>query len=365
MVYIRTDMNDRIATGHLMRCLSIADAIRRKGEDVSFITADENASGLLNERGYQQIILGSKWNALENELDEFLRLIDEKEIKIILIDHYSVTEKYLEVLRKKVFVVYIDDLNAFLYPADMLICYAIYYEKFDYENQYRDVSAPPIFLLGTKFVPLRSKFQECAAKQISKEIQSLLIMSGGTDPYDAVKKILETIDVTSFDEIYAICGAFNKSYEKLLSFYAEYPHVHILKSVPDIDHYMKKADLAISAAGSALYELCAVGTPVISYTFADNQLDNAKKLDEDGIIPYAGDMRTDDVINNIRYLINEKINSQQYRTEITSRMQKLVDGKGADRIADKIVKYPAASLRLARCVHENKLLGGFICNEFI
>ena len=53
MLYIRADMNNRVATGHMMRCLSIADAASSLGEEVTFLLADNQALGLIKERGYQ------------------------------------------------------------------------------------------------------------------------------------------------------------------------------------------------------------------------------------------------------------------------------------------------------------------------
>lgn len=67
----------------------------------------------------------------------------------------------------------------------------------------------------------------------------------------------------------------------------------------DIEKYMMEADIAISAGGSTLYELCAIGTPTISYSFADNQLDNVTKFAEDGLIAYAGDARYQNVVPKI------------------------------------------------------------------
>ena len=71
---------------------------------------------------------------------------------------------------------------------------------------------------------------------------------------------------------------------------------------------MKKVDVAISAGGTTLYELCACGTPTISYSFADNQLNNVKQFDEDGIIPYAGDVRYEDISLSIRNNIKKMMN---------------------------------------------------------
>ena len=75
MLYIRADMNEQIATGHIMRCLSIADALIVAGESVTFILADEQAVDLLKQRGYDAIVLHTEWNQMEKELPALSHVI--------------------------------------------------------------------------------------------------------------------------------------------------------------------------------------------------------------------------------------------------------------------------------------------------
>ena len=99
---------------------------------------------------------------------------------------------------------------------------------------------------------------------------------------------------------------------------------------------MRLADIVVSAGGTTLYELCACGTPTISYAFADNQLNNVEKFDEDGIIRYAGDARYTDIVPAVKKLLT-KYDSREYRQELSTRMQDVVDGKGAERIVRALI----------------------------
>ena len=175
--YIRADMNKVIATGHVMRTLSIADAMKSQGAKVVYITADHEADELLKRRGFEQIVLESDWQNKEAELPLLLDILKDDRPGL-LIDSYEVTKTYLSELSKHANVSYIDDLNAFIYPVDRVICYANYAHKFDYEKRYGNAGQNTSFLLGTDFAPLRSEFLDCPKKTINNSIDNLLYMMG-------------------------------------------------------------------------------------------------------------------------------------------------------------------------------------------
>lgn len=332
MLYIRADMNEVIATGHVMRCLSIADAAKTLGEETTFILADEQAVELIKEREHHYIVLHTKWDDMESELPKMKQIIAQNNVKKLLIDSYQVTKDYLMELTNYVKTIYLDDLDAFLYPVNEIICYANYWEKFQYEERYTDVK----FYLGTQYMPLRQAFWKCPSKVINERVENLLILSGGSDPYDVTGRILAQIPLAYYREIHVICGAYNTRYESLCEQYVEHKNVYIHRAVSNIDCYMKETDVAISAGGTTLYELCACGTPTISYSFVDNQLDNVRKFAEDDMIFYAGDAREGDVAEAICNYLDRYGNDRKLRQERSKRMRRLVDGKGALRLAEAI-----------------------------
>lgn len=332
MLYIRTDMNDTIATGHVMRCLAIADAAKEQGEWVTFLLADEQAVELIEQRGHRAIILHTNWNDMEGELPKLLQVAEKEKIEKILIDSYQVTEGYLRTLTSYVKTIYLDDRNTFQYPVRGLICYANYWQKFGYQDRYTGTK----LFLGTDYVPLRKVFSRCEKKQIRDKAEELLILSGGTDPYGMLKGILEKVDKSKYRCINVICGRYYTAYEDLKKVYQAFANVHIYQAVTNIEEYMKTADIAVSAGGSTLYELCACGTPTISYAFADNQLDNVHQFEQDGLINYAGDARYDKIVENIVQELKRYQNDRILREQRSYAMQDMVDGKGAFRIVEAL-----------------------------
>jgi UDP-2,4-diacetamido-2,4,6-trideoxy-beta-L-altropyranose hydrolase len=333
MLYIRADANETIATGHVMRCLAIADAAKVLGEDTTFVVADEQATALVQQRGYQVIVLHTRWDDMEAELEILQNVIKEQKITSMLVDSYAVTKQYLEILSSWVHVAYLDDVNAFLYPVDMLICYANYWQDFDYPKRYPNAK----LLLGTGYAPLRQVFCNCESKFVKPQVENLLLVAGGADRFHVSERLLEAIEKEKYHRIDVICGAYYTDYDKLCDTYKQWTNIHFHRAVKNMEYYMMQADMAISAGGSTLYELCACGTPTLSYSCADNQLCNVKKFYQDGVIDYLGDVRAADITGVARTLLSQYHEDASLRQYRSVQMQKQVDGCGAERIAKELV----------------------------
>lgn len=329
VIAIRVDMNPIIATGHIMRCLSIADAIVDLGERVIFVTADDYPIEVIKQRGHEVVVLGTNWQNMEDELPCLLELIVKMNIDSILVDSYQVTANYLQTLKESVRVSYLDDLDKFFYPVDKLICYANYYSVLSYGKQAEKTG----YYLGMKYAPLRRAFQNSQAKIINKRIENILLLSGGSDSYGILERMTDLFKDNKEITLTVVCGSFYKNYERLVEKYKDYSNLVFCKNVSNIEEYMRNADLAISAGGTTLYELCAVGTPAISYSFVDNQLYTVKQFEKDGLIAYAGDVRTEDIFSNVIEYFEQYKSNERLRQERSLKMQQMVDGKGAKRIA--------------------------------
>ena len=72
MFYIRADGNEKIGMGHIMRCLTIADAIKAEGEEVCFLVADEKPVKVIEDRGFQTKILFTYYDEMDVELPQLV-----------------------------------------------------------------------------------------------------------------------------------------------------------------------------------------------------------------------------------------------------------------------------------------------------
>ena len=197
-------MNAEISTGHVMRCLSVADAAKRMGNEAVFITADDRPKELIEGRGHRCIVLGTLWNDMQGELEKLGEVIASEGIKRLLIDHYSVTGEYLKAVNKLTEVYYLDDLKAFDYPVSAIVCYAVYGEDY-----YGDKDPGKKYFLGCDYAPLREAFENLHPRKINEKPESILVMTGGSDPFGIAEGILGAIQLDEYRSVNVICGRFS------------------------------------------------------------------------------------------------------------------------------------------------------------
>ena len=339
-VYIRVDGNEIIATGHVMRCLSIAEQVRKLGTEVTFVLADERPKELIERRGFAIAVLGTIWNDLNQEIDVFRKFINEHDVKVVLLDSYYVTPEYMQAISSITRLIYMDDLRKFLYPANTLIAYWAFIEEEAYMQPYKEQGKDTAFLLGGSYVPLREEFSYVPF-EVREKVERVLITTGGTDQLNVAGQLLRYLmnkETCCAPEYHVIVGCFNQNKEELLSLQAQYNNIHLHENVTNMSAWMRACDVAISAAGTTTYELCACGIPTICLEIADNQ-EGAVCWQEQGYMRYAGNAYKDmgDCLKNCEIALLEYVMNYEERERISKRMQALVDGCGARRIAEHML----------------------------
>lgn len=354
-IYFRTDGNEEIATGHIMRCLSIARACVLRHAKVCFLVADETSEETLRERfaptdQFDVHCLHSDYRKPETELSALRSMIEKP--SVLFLDSYFITKSYLNELRKFCKVAYLDDMLAFDYPVDLIVNYDITERPTCY-HQAADV------LIGAAYTPLRKQFQN-TAYEVRPQVRNILLSTGGTDPYNVAGKLLDTIfavenesadeasiNKTPYDttlnayNYHIVTSRFNTHWGRLQELSHTNPMIHIHEGIQDMAAFMKTCDLAVSAGGTTLYELCAVGVPSVSFSMADNQLHAVKTMAIRKIIPYAGDVRftCENTINAILSFLDDYTHSYDKRKKSSQCMRAFVDGNGSARIAGSLIRY--------------------------
>lgn len=336
MILIRTDANSIVATGHLMRCLSVADALKELvQEEIVFCMADMSGRKIAEDRGYRVIRITGCWDDLLKEKAELKKIIIENNVSMMIIDSYYVCSEYFEGLSGLTKTIYIDDRNTESYDCDLIVNYSIYADEMGYYNMY-DKSK---LLLGAEYTPLRKQFAYVPKHNFKEPLKKVLILSGGTDSYNFLTKVTKRLLETKSDiELTVISGKMNKYYNELENMAKKHNNIILLSYVSEMAKYMCEADVAISACGTTIYELCACGTPVVGYGWTDNHKFNLEKYIRDNLMLWSGDLRdgvgecVEKCVNNAVILLN---NAEGCR-KMSEEQQKRVKGNGAMNMAEAI-----------------------------
>ncbi|MFR4351746.1 MAG: UDP-2,4-diacetamido-2,4,6-trideoxy-beta-L-altropyranose hydrolase [Roseburia sp.] len=333
MIGFRVDANEKIATGHLMRCIALAEACREQGEECAFFLAEDKETERLRVRGLPYRILGTKWERMEDEIPVIEQMLREERLDWLVVDSYQATAAYLSHLQRKVPVLYIDDLRKEQYDVSVVLQYIAGEQQ--WINTPCSGAERPVYLQGFAYAPLRKEF--AMLPDAGKRERSILITTGGTDAYNIAGRVLKHCQcLTEYRDylFHVIVGSMNHHEEELQKLAERNPHIRLHKNVTDIDTYMKRCEVALSAGGTTLLELCACQIPTVCVSFAENQKSFARGMGEKGVMRYAGDARENgqiekEICRQLLFFMSD-INQRNFYAE---RMGNLVDGRGAERIA--------------------------------
>ncbi|WP_026657407.1 PseG/SpsG family protein [Butyrivibrio sp. AC2005] len=387
-IAIRVDANEIVATGHIMRCRTIAGSLQQMGCSVVFVSADNNIEPYIQDE-FENYVLETNWRKMDEEIIALLDFLHEEGITRILVDSYYATPEYIRMLETNgIRTMYVDDMQKEVFPASAILNYSPGAPGLDYEDFYGELS--PMFLLGTKYIPIREQFVQKSRqtegtgfiisaerfgtdgeliKNIdivanenaeafegvhrtfgykTNELNNIFLTTGGADSMGLSEIISAAIirdPELHFKEdknkkIHLLAGRFYRVTEKMQQF-IEDGYVILHQNVSNVADIMSSCDVAITPAGTTLYELCSVGVLSISFVFAENQEPDALYFAREGYVPYAGDFRDDvnEAMTAILAYVEEVMTMDTTeRLEISGKLKKLIDGQGADRIAEALTE---------------------------
>lgn len=341
VIGIRADGNEVLGMGHLMRCLSIAMALRELGASVLFLTADGSGQELIQKRKFESLVLNTDYTQMETELDSLKEVIQKRKISLLLIDSYQVTAAYLESVRKWVKTVCLEEEIKEVRPVDGIINYNIYAPRLGYEEQYPKET---FRYLGSKYAPTRPEFAGNITN-IRAKAEKILITMGGSDAYNISGHLLKAFLCRSGHEFQnmefeVVCGTFNSHKEELLALERQNSRVHIRMQVEDMAGLMRGCDIAVAAAGSTMYELSALGVPTVCCYYVDNQKKIAEAFACLTHVRNAGDFTKEPkaVTERILQAVVNLIDNEGLRQKTADSMRKVSDGRGAQRLALELLQ---------------------------
>ena len=340
MVFFRADSNKQIASGHIMRCISIAQAFKDAGEDVTFLIADEDPIQMLERAGMIYYTLHSVWDQLMGEVDVVKSLLQSYENPLLIIDTYQVSKGYVEALLPYSRICYLGSKPEYLGNLHALVNYSTDIDIEFYSSNY---SSTTKLLLGAAYAPLRKEFLYVEHKESIDGRCRILLTTGNTDQHQYVERIISAIRSSALFHqlvINVVVGGMFENKEKLHALYDNIENVRLHENVKSMSSLMGESDLAVAANGTTVYELAATRVPAITFSMVEEQIKSARKLNELGVVDYCGEIYQDEkqCIVSILKKIEKYASSPEERKALATKANSIVDGRGCERIANILLK---------------------------
>jgi UDP-2,4-diacetamido-2,4,6-trideoxy-beta-L-altropyranose hydrolase len=353
-VAFRADASLDIGTGHVMRCLTLADALRERGAQCLFISRAHQGNLLaqIRQRGFEVVELqttasfqpeaqpahaawlGSHW---QDDAQQTLQALTGQALDWLVVDHYALDVRWEQALRAHVSkLLIIDDLADRTHDCDVLLDQNLGRKAEDYATR---VPAACKLLIGPAYALLRPEFalvrEQSLARRQQLSLRHLLISLGGVDRDSITLKVLDALQQSSLPPNCRITVVMGEQAPGLHSVQQQATKMQwateVQVNVRDMAALMANSDLAIGAAGTTAWERCCLGLPSIALVLADNQRTVAAALAAAGcakVLPVRPQW-PDDLLDALAH-----IKMPSYIQAMQQICTTVTDGLGAQRAAE-------------------------------
>ncbi len=342
-VIFRCDASVTTGTGHVMRCLTLANKMHERGWVCSFSISRETLDTIpfLEARGFPL-------HVFENDSDDLAHLnnlLVAEKADLLIIDHYGRDVEFESAMRKSVpLIVVIDDLADRHHDCDILIDQTFGRSADDYKSltphNCKILTGTDYAMLAPQYMELRQKALE--KRQQSGEVENILVSLGGTNLHNCTDFVLTALEECKGKSlsIDVVLGASAQNLEDIKEHIQNINNagLHQVKlhiSINNMHELMLKADLAIGAGGTTSWERCCLGLPTIVIELADNQKLIIEQLAKSGAILNVGKYGKFS-LESLISMISDLCNNPAKIMEISNEAIKICDGKGTHKIIKEI-----------------------------
>ncbi|KTG16106.1 MULTISPECIES: UDP-2,4-diacetamido-2,4,6-trideoxy-beta-L-altropyranose hydrolase [unclassified Guyparkeria] len=296
-IVFRTDASLQIGTGHVMRCLTLADALRGQGRECHFICREHpgHLVDAIRERGFPVHVLpvseeqggqsaagpahapwlGASWETDARQTAEVLQGLHPS---WVVVDHYALDARWEATVRPQgTGLMVLDDLADRSHQADVLLDQNLGRQAGDYgglvPEDCRLLIGPRHALLRPEFAQLRE--DSLRRRRRSPRLKRLLVSMGGMDKDNVTGKVLDALRAAPLPsdlQIDVVMGGNAPWLRQVQDQAAAMPRpTRVMVDIPDMAQRMAEADFAIGAAGSTSWERCCLGLPAVMVVLAENQ----------------------------------------------------------------------------------------------
>jgi UDP-2,4-diacetamido-2,4,6-trideoxy-beta-L-altropyranose hydrolase len=358
-VVFRADASLEIGTGHVMRCLTLAEALRQQGATCRFVSRSHagNRIDTIRARGFEVAELpvtghgapafavtrhdgwlGSDWRT---DAQQTAAALGGGQVDWLIVDHYALEMHWESALRPHVrHILAIDDLADRRHDCDLLLDQnlgrvASHYAALVPEGC-RVLAGPQFALLRPQFAALRAA---SLARRDRPTLEHLLISMGGIDAGNATGAVLDALRQCRLPadlHISVVMGGTAPALAAVREAAAGLPwHTEVLVDVEGMAALMASSDLAIGAAGSTAWERCCLGLPSVVVALADNQRDAA------GLLQGAGAAVCVDLGAEFAASLQQalaRVASGEPLVAMSLAARRITDGAGCGRVVADILR---------------------------
>ncbi len=355
----RVDASLQIGTGHVMRCLTLAEKLKQRGADCQFICGDHpgNLFDLIGGRGFKLTVLPREvsqpglsseqsdtgvgheaWLACDWRVDaeQTVAAIGSSQPDWLVVDHYALDKAWEEVVRPHTgFLMVIDDLADRLHVSDLLVDQNLGRDPLDYAPL---TPVHCVKLVGPSFALLRPEFaslRNCSLRRRSaSKLSKILITMGGVDQLNASGQVLRTLRACELPldcQISVILGPHSPWLVEVQELAQAMPvDTQVLFNVDDMGQRMADCDMVVGAAGITSWERGCLGVPSLIVILADNQRSGAAALEKSGAAKIIGEVA--DIELQLPRRLAELLSGDTI-TEMSHSASEITDGLGTERVA--------------------------------
>lgn len=340
-VIFRADASRDLGHGHVIRCLTLADALAARGAHCVFVcrTIPRALAAAVASRGHELKHLAEEKSpgqqpAASQEADAraTLDIIGGAKYDWLVVDHYGLEAAWEAELRRVASrVLVVDDLVDRRHDCDLFLDQNL--AEPEATTRHGRVAEKCRLLLGPRFALLRDDFRRCRmqVRPRSGEVRRVLVAFGGTDTHNHTAMALDALERLRRPQIAVdvVIGAEHPKRTELERAGGDRIVVHV--QTERMAELMAGADLAIAAGGSSTWERCCLGVPSLVLAAADNQVRVVRDAARAGVAYElaAANLDAEALAGQLRFVAD----NERLRESISKAAMALVDGHGTARVA--------------------------------
>lgn len=357
-IAFRTDASLQIGTGHVMRCLTLADALRERGAQSTFICRPHagHLLDLIQKRGHTAKALApaddvfaatadpchAKWLGTDwaSDAAQTQHALGDQVVDWLMVDHYALDRRWEQTMRPHTRrIMAIDDLADRPHDCDLLLDQNLGRQAKEYGGL---LSRHTQTLIGPAYALLRPEFAQWREHSLQRraqpQLKNLLITMGGVDQANATGQVLDALTRCELPTDLRITVVMGPTAPWLAQVHAQAATMprptQVLVGVNNMAQLMAESDLCIGAAGGSAWERCVLGLPTLVLILAANQHIGAMALQSHAAAWVAADAHQ--LMSQLTALFNKETQTAALQ-QMSQAAAKLATGNGGSQVVELLL----------------------------